>query len=338
VKVIKEPDFIKEVCDLVYRIYSPVDFDTEFINNFAGRIQKLDDLKNLLNNYLLLKKNFQNEIIIDENLKRYFLMTFHHNQSILSFFCFKYSYFPTLPFKTFFLKFLKEDLLDEDFINKDYQLEEVLELINRVEIDAESKLSLINLYIGGEKLFSEIKEVINELIVVFKKHFWLVQNEFEKLFNNLQNKEFINEFLNNYFKGKLYTGEEVKISIVSYNQMYYSIFDGKRVMLFGLYLNEIINFTENKESEEEVLEILKSLSNPTRFKIIKLLKSERKYASEIAKELTLSAATINHHLNNLVNLKILIIVFQDEDNKKVFYELNNTRIEEIIKMLRSNLL
>lgn len=76
---------------------------------------------------------------------------------------------------------------------------------------------------------------------------------------------------------------------------------------------------------------LRAISHPMRIAIIELLsKNPRMSVTEIYKELNIEQATASHHLNILKNKNILI---SKREGKKIYYELRNTVLTEIIECI-----
>jgi len=76
---------------------------------------------------------------------------------------------------------------------------------------------------------------------------------------------------------------------------------------------------------------LRAISHPMRIAIIELLsKNRRMSVTEIYKELNIEQATASHHLNILKNKRILI---SKRKGKKIYYELRNTVLTEIIECI-----
>ncbi|RKD26907.1 DNA-binding transcriptional regulator, ArsR family [Caminicella sporogenes DSM 14501] len=74
--------------------------------------------------------------------------------------------------------------------------------------------------------------------------------------------------------------------------------------------------------------VFKALSDPTRRRILKLLREEDLTAGEIAEYFNISKPSISHHLNILKNADL---VFAEKQGQKILYSLNTTAIQEIIK-------
>lgn len=76
----------------------------------------------------------------------------------------------------------------------------------------------------------------------------------------------------------------------------------------------------------------KALSDPTRRKIIEMLKNKKMTAGDIGDRFQISGASISHHLSILKNAGL---VSDDKQGKYIYYELNLSVVEEILAWLAS---
>ena len=74
----------------------------------------------------------------------------------------------------------------------------------------------------------------------------------------------------------------------------------------------------------------KALADPTRRKILKLLRQRDMTAGEIAGHFTISKPSISHHLNSLKQARL---VLDERQGQFIYYSLNTTVFQEIISWL-----
>lgn len=79
-------------------------------------------------------------------------------------------------------------------------------------------------------------------------------------------------------------------------------------------------------------ESFKALSDPTRRKIIELLRNGKMSAGEIVEHFQMTGASISHHLSILKNAGLVV---DDKQGKFIYYELNLSVVEEILAWLAS---
>lgn len=73
--------------------------------------------------------------------------------------------------------------------------------------------------------------------------------------------------------------------------------------------------------------LFKALSDPTRRKILKLLRSDDMTAGEIASHFNISKPSVSHHLNILKQAKL---VLDERKGQYIYYSLNTTVLQEVL--------
>ncbi len=76
--------------------------------------------------------------------------------------------------------------------------------------------------------------------------------------------------------------------------------------------------------------IFKALNDPTRREILQLLQERDMTAGEIVERFKISGPSISHHLDLLKQAKLVIA---EKEGQYVYYSLNTTVVDEILKWL-----
>ncbi|MFC0774472.1 autorepressor SdpR family transcription factor [Terrimonas alba] len=76
--------------------------------------------------------------------------------------------------------------------------------------------------------------------------------------------------------------------------------------------------------------IFKALNDPTRREILQLLQERDMTAGEIVERFKISGPSISHHLDLLKQAKLVIA---EKDGQYIYYSLNTTVVDEIMKWL-----
>ena len=76
--------------------------------------------------------------------------------------------------------------------------------------------------------------------------------------------------------------------------------------------------------------IFKALNDPTRRQILQLLQEKDMTAGEIVERFKISGPSISHHLDLLKQANLVIA---EKDGQYIYYSLNTTVVDEIIKWL-----
>ncbi|MGL4738448.1 MAG: ArsR/SmtB family transcription factor [Cellulosilyticaceae bacterium] len=102
-------------------------------------------------------------------------------------------------------------------------------------------------------------------------------------------------------------------------------------IFFGIYVLPFISLKkECQHSEKEIASFLKALADPTKLQILKLIKDERLYASQLAEKLGLTNATVSHHMNVLLQLEILKC---EKEQNKFYYALEPTSFKTYLDQI-----
>jgi ArsR family transcriptional regulator len=76
--------------------------------------------------------------------------------------------------------------------------------------------------------------------------------------------------------------------------------------------------------------VFKALNDPTRRQILELLQEKDLTAGEIAEQFNMTFPSVSHHLDLLKQAKLVIA---EKDGQYVYYSLNTTVVDEILKWL-----
>ncbi len=76
--------------------------------------------------------------------------------------------------------------------------------------------------------------------------------------------------------------------------------------------------------------IFKALNDPTRREILQLLQERDMTAGEIVERFNISGPSISHHLDLLKQAKLVIA---EKEGQYIYYSLNTTVVDEIMKWL-----
>ena len=93
-------------------------------------------------------------------------------------------------------------------------------------------------------------------------------------------------------------------------------------------------FTPELENKH-VLEVLKVLSDKSKFEILSYIRDKRAYGSELAKHMGLTTATISHHMGALFDCGL---VEMERENNRMFYREKKETMEQVLEYCRKTLL
>jgi DNA-binding transcriptional ArsR family regulator len=211
-------------------------------------------------------------------------------------------------------------------------LSQVVELLQKVNLDDVLKMKLINLYSKKDTLLPKLWEFLNICTKSAKDNYYIIKEDFEKA-NRFANETNQLDFMVNKVKGiKLAEPKEyfIQTNIVYFQRISVLIIQNVHYIDFGIYYMELLSKNEAGEvKDSKIITDLKALGDGTRLKIIHLLAERSMYLQEIADEIHLTPATVSHHINVLLQTGIVCASVNVEKAKKVYYEIYTDKINAI---------
>lgn len=142
----------------------------------------------------------------------------------------------------------------------------------------------------------------------------------------------------------LHWGKGMRVPIEDLSRILFvpSAFIPRRLMFYRLERTQIFFYDPQQEEPAEVAEAPESLlvgfsalSDPTRFRILRLISRERMPAQEMARRLGMNESTISRHLRLLVEAGL--VGRAGQDGKFILYELAPERIDQLANLAKSYL-
>lgn len=103
----------------------------------------------------------------------------------------------------------------------------------------------------------------------------------------------------------------------------------------GVLLGEEFNWNsrmrDNEGRWEEMQPVFKALGDGSKADILMFIKDKSAYGSEIAKKFSLTTATVSHHMNKLVQLRIVQTEMRDG---RVYYQAKKDTLREMFEQCR----
>lgn len=222
-------------------------------------------------------------------------------------------------------------------------LSTLLHYLDQVNFDDRTKLLLINLYNNPYDVLEEMAELLNQCVPICKKYYPIIEEDFKKSINSISTDKSFDSFIRDTLKINIDIprNSEFYFSIFYYNQMtIMESYDGRIISYIGMYLEDLVELKDkNKFNDSQILADLKAIGDPTRLKIIGLLSKNKMYLQEIAEALDLAPSTISHHVQLLLNSRLISLTVDAVSSRKVYYETNKEAVEALgqsIKDLVSN--
>ncbi|WP_105617287.1 ArsR/SmtB family transcription factor [Vallitalea okinawensis] len=243
-------------------------------------------------------------------------------------------------------KGIVKTLIDDKLKNDNERIEQLsrnkvdtLSFINELDISKGAKWDVFCFIDQMEKYRLEFINIIKDYIPHYKK--LLKKNSksinevnaevHEKV--NLHGMKFIKAYTNNLINLDEFKNVYITNSYFDSYLIYFTLMNNTEdcYLVVGAFYHEVIGQNNKTESQ---LKVLKNLSDPTRFGIMKYILHDKRYGQEIALKFNISNASVSYHMNNLLLLNLVEIYKQDN---KVFYQLNKDRVMETIRFLKDEL-
>lgn len=305
----------------------------EIIQNFSNYGMKKDELNQLFHSFTAYKAKIEQEIpIIQEDIKDFFnplsftkdtlinsFYRFYMHQIKRSFFEIKQLYFTNIIFE-----------LDEE---KEWNLSDIFLALEKHEMNDREKLSFIHLFVLDDWKWNEFISFLDEGAKILKKYYYLVQNEYEKSVTQIQSNPQIIEKINQTLHSKQLIQDncDIYVSLFQFNRLSVIMQDDLQYVHIGYLFYLLVELKKQYiVIDQTVLNRLKVIADPSRFKILQLLKNEEYYAQELAKLINLTTATLSHHMEILTGEGLVEVVLNEQNKKNIYFRLNKKEMNQLI--------
>ena len=228
----------------------------------------------------------------------------------------------------------KEESDDDDTqIEIPSTLESIIQFLDSSDFEVNVKWKILRIMQHPTKYITALIHIINANLEAYDKAAKEIGKPLAKLLGQYE------ELLNN--QGDK-TFKELKMKLSQDSPIYPTLILPLSQLIFekscyyGLLCEKIIEDGRSRlKSKESLLVRLKALSDSSKLEIIASLKVSPKYNLEIARQLGLTAATMSHHMNALLNCGFVGI---EKREGKVYYHLKKENLKGMIEDLEETLL
>lgn len=244
-------------------------------------------------------------------------------------------------------RFVNLQLVGEEDV-RDGGTAAVEDWIECIDTDDGTKWRLLSAFLYRERCLDEIIPLLNKAQALLEqtKEMWQpLVRDFECFWNEKLKTSDVPEDI------RRYTGVDIAEAlddgclficpkILSFNSMSFHIFDGQdeKTFYIGILFGDDFYMEPEKEKsmgDDELIAVLKLLGDKSKFEILRTVKEEGAYGAQLAKQMGLTTATISHHVNALLNRRL---VQMETIEKKVYFRLDKEKMREIIDRLETEFL
>lgn len=271
---------------------------------------------------LIKKKYFNLYNFVDEDMNVYMSLFLRWN---------------SLNIDDFLSKFMS---LDENELGKvlkeSFMLKDISEkTIKEAQISNTSKMKILYLMSNLSNIKKETADSLKLAFREYERYMSIISDKYDKEIKKLEQSVEsgqLNYIFTSIFNQKIMSSvDKYSFLAMSINKVIY--WEGKYENILGYsyfsmkYYLEIMNSKNIEESE--VIDILKGLSDPTRYKILKSINSGISSNKVLAKLNQVSPAAITYQLNYLQNIHLI-----EYDERKKTYSVNSDLIRTIVNAVK----
>lgn len=222
-------------------------------------------------------------------------------------------------------------------------LEDVIDFCNQLGNDTEDsdKMRIINFYSNRYVITKDLKNFLRKAVPICKKYRYMVEDLIQDICDQMEQNDFFEHLKNTGLTLNLEDGEyefTIHPTVICFNQCSLSINQKIGIISVGVYFYDKFGSSgnDNQINDESLVAKLKAVGDNTRIRILHLLANRSMYLQELATELKLTPATVSHHVNILLNEKLIQLTLNGEVNagsKNIYYEICREKLEDLSKEL-----
>ena len=224
--------------------------------------------------------------------------------------------------------------------------EEEFEAINSLHILDKQKWNLFSIIKDKKKSLLEIKALFQELYPLFSYYEEKLMKKNKERAEEIQSS--IEEKTREYYEDVLEDKVEIDEKYLE-ESIHYILFmsrfsivisdaEEKKRLVTGVHVQEVKHYKKENQrlGEEEREKVLKALSDPNRFSILKMLKEGKLSNKEMAERLKITPAGVTYQMNHLVGVG-LVCYCTKENGRGKNYMVNVSYLEKIFESIRKEL-
>ena len=224
--------------------------------------------------------------------------------------------------------------------------EEEFEAINSLHILDKQKWNLFSIIKDKKKSLLEIKALFQELYPLFSYYEEKLMKKNKERAEEIQSsiEEKTREYYEDVLEDKVeidekYLAESIHyILFMSRFSIVISDAEEKKRLVTGVHVQEVKHYKKENQrlGEEEKEKVLKALSDPNRFSILKMLKEGKLSNKEMAERLKITPAGVTYQMNHLVGVG-LVRYCTKENGRGKNYMVNVSYLEKIFESILKEL-
>lgn len=217
--------------------------------------------------------------------------------------------------------------------------EERISLITEMAVPDASQMQVIRFFGQLEENAEELRGITKGLISVLQTHFLPLEADYEKRVQTLRANprpvlRWVERLANPQILEQLAGSVRVHISLTFPLGLKVYVLDqrhdGLNISIGLVFMDREEKLEGELKEAEWIQKRLRALSDPTRFEIIRLLSKKPMYVQELADALSLTPATLTHHLSILQGS---LLVRVQSEGRRNYYSISVDGVRELAEGL-----
>lgn len=218
---------------------------------------------------------------------------------------------------------------------------ELIQVIDKFEIDVQKKWQLILLYQNYHIYIEELISILDQAVSLFQQQSHLNEpllTTFYDSYSSLLQHDPVN-YVYEHYQIRLNDNKDIVFApyIFGCNAVvYFESETTSAVQIYiGVHFETISSIVEQNISDERICKTLKILSDNSKYEILKTIRDKPAYGQELAEQLNLSTATISHHMSSLINSGFIKL---EKQTNRIYYQMDKEKVSRFIELLKTNLI
>jgi DNA-binding transcriptional ArsR family regulator len=209
------------------------------------------------------------------------------------------------------------------------KINNMISFVNSMHLNESDKWKMFLVFQNPLDYYRHFADIIKDNNIAYEKAVLSVKPSIDKYMKAFS-KSFSTEKLNSQLSIGMKIKDDIHMVIPSM-ALALGVLINTRECYYGLLVDKIYaEIGQKNNNQEYLIGCLKALSDNSKFEILMSLKVCPKYATELAEQLSLTTATVSHHMNTLLTYQLVIL---EKENGKIYYHINEPSINNFLEQL-----
>lgn len=233
-----------------------------------------------------------------------------------------------------------EDYPDDEIEIDRSDFKAVMDFLCKINLDEKIKWEVYKFLINPQELFTKIADGLRKIMPKYLKEIVKYEKEIEEVSKYLEEaidtevKKIFDELFQDEIKFEEYEKIIIGTSYINSKNIVIRI-EGKCLhLVFGFQFREALAEIRGKDEEEGMLNLIRSITDPVKFKILTYTKEKAAYGKELCELTGLSKAALSYHLSQLANIGAMS--YKKKGNR-IYYSSRKDNIVQTVEKFLENI-